>query len=111
MNPSIASPTREQLLDEFHAVVAETEQLLKTVASLGADQAGVLKGNVDKALVSATGKLSQLRDKSVTEASAAAAAADHYVRENPWRTVGVVALVAAFAGLVSGLVIAGRPRD
>jgi ElaB/YqjD/DUF883 family membrane-anchored ribosome-binding protein len=41
---------QRQLLDEFNTVVAETEHLLKSVASLGSEKAGVLKGNVDQAL-------------------------------------------------------------
>ncbi len=108
MNQPIASPPEEKLLDEFNAVVAETGQLLRSVASLGSAQAGVLKGNVDQALASATDRVTQLRDKSLAQASAAAAAADEYVHQNPWRALGIVALAAAVTGLVTGLALARR---
>src|SRR5689334_16711916 len=49
----IRTAGKDKLLDEFNAVVAETEHLLKSAASLGTEQAGVLKGNLDDALSSA----------------------------------------------------------
>ena len=108
MSQAAATPSKDQLLDEFHTVVAETESLLKSVASLGTDKAGVLKGNVDDALATASDRILAIRDKSMAQAEATAKAADEYVRQNPWRAVGVVALVSAVAGLVSGLLIARR---
>ena len=102
------APSREMLLEEFHAVVAETEQLLKSVASLGSDTAGVLKGNVDDVIATATDRVAGIRDRSLAQATAAAEAAEAYVKQNPWRAVGIVALVTAATGLVAGLLIARR---
>ena len=99
---------KDQLLDEFNAVVAETEHLLKSVSSLGTEHAGVLKSNLDDALSSASERVADIRDRSLARASAATKAAETYVQENPWRAVGYVALVAGIAGLISGLVIARR---
>src|SRR5687768_10385471 len=108
MNQPVATSPKENLLNEFNAVVTETEHLLKSVASLGSEKAGVLKGNVDQALVSATDRLVRLREQSLAQASAAAAAADKYVNDDPWRALRLVAMAAAVAGLVAGLVIAKR---
>jgi ElaB/YqjD/DUF883 family membrane-anchored ribosome-binding protein len=104
----VPSPSKDKLLNEFNAVVAETEQLLKSVASIGSDQAGVLKGNVDQALASATDQVADIRERFLAQASAAAKATDDYVKQNPWQAIGMVTLVAAAAGLVSGLLIARR---
>jgi ElaB/YqjD/DUF883 family membrane-anchored ribosome-binding protein len=104
----IRTAGKDKLLDEFNAVVAETENLLKSAASLGTEQAGVLKGNLNDALSSASERVADIRDRSIERASAAAKAAEAYVQENPWRAVGYVALIAGLAGLVSGLVIARR---
>jgi ElaB/YqjD/DUF883 family membrane-anchored ribosome-binding protein len=104
----VPAVTKDKLLNEFNTVVAETEQLLKSVASLSSDQAGMLKGNVDQALSSASDQVMQIRDQSVAQAKAAALATEEYVKENPWRAVGIVAFVAAAAGLVSGVLIARR---
>jgi ElaB/YqjD/DUF883 family membrane-anchored ribosome-binding protein len=102
------APSKDKLLDEFNTVVTETEQLLKSVASLSSDKAGMLKGNVDEALIAASDRVVDIRDRYLAHAEAAATATDGYVRQNPWRAIGIVALAAAAAGLVSGLLIARR---
>ena len=104
----VSAASKDKLLNEFNTVVAETEQLLKSVASLSSDQAGMLKGNVDQALSSASDQVMQIRDQSIAQAKAAALATEEYVRQNPWRAIGIVALVTAAAGLVSGLLMARR---
>ena len=98
--------TKDRLLDEFNTVVTETENLLKSVAGAGTEQAGVLKANVDQAIVSASDQIAQIRKTALAQASAAAQATDEYVQGNPWRAVGIVAGLAAITGLLVGLLIA-----
>lgn len=98
--------TKDRLLDEFNTVVAETENLLKSVTGMGTEQAGVLKANVDQAIVSASDQIAQIRKTALAQASAAAQATDEYVQGNPWRAVGIVAGLAAVTGLLVGLLIA-----
>ena len=85
MNETRATPT-EKLADDFHTVLAETEELLKSVASLGNEKAGA----------------------SIAHAKAATATAERYVQDNPWRAVGIVVLVGALAGFVAGLAVSRR---
>jgi ElaB/YqjD/DUF883 family membrane-anchored ribosome-binding protein len=103
-----AAPSPDKILDDFNTVVLETEQLLKSVASLGHDKANVLRGNVDQLLAEAGERLAEIRERSIARATEAAKAADEYVHANPWRAIGLAALVVGVAGLVSGLVIARR---
>jgi ElaB/YqjD/DUF883 family membrane-anchored ribosome-binding protein len=98
--------TKDRLLDEFNTVVNETENLLKSVAGMGTEQAGMLKANVDQAIVSASDQIAQIRKTALAQASAAAQATDEYVQGNPWRAVGIVAGLAAITGLLAGLLIA-----
>jgi ElaB/YqjD/DUF883 family membrane-anchored ribosome-binding protein len=100
--------TKDRLLDEFHAVVAETEQLLKSVASMSSETAGVLKTNVHDVISSAIEQVETIRGQSVARANAAAAATREYVRDNPWQAIGIVAAVAACAGLLAGMLIGRR---
>jgi ElaB/YqjD/DUF883 family membrane-anchored ribosome-binding protein len=99
---------KDKLFDEFNTVIAETEQLLKSVASAGGDKAGALKSNVEQGLAAAGERLAKIREESLRQASAAARATDEYVQENPWRAIGMAAGVAAVAGLIAGLVISRR---
>jgi len=100
--------TNETLYQEFNTVVAETEQLLKSVATAGSDKAGALKANMQEALTAAADRLEQIRRQALGQANAAARATDTYVQDNPWRAVGIVAALSACLGLVAGLMIARR---
>jgi ElaB/YqjD/DUF883 family membrane-anchored ribosome-binding protein len=64
--------TKDRLLDEFNTVVTETESLLKSVAGMGSEQAGMMKANVDQAIVSASDQIAQIRKTALAQASAAA---------------------------------------
>jgi len=109
MNPTpVADGTKEKLFQEFTTVISETEQLIKSVAGVGTDKAGAIKANVEQNLAAAGERLARIREDVTTQASAAARAADEYVQGNPWRSVGIVAAAAAFAGMVAGMLIARR---
>lgn len=108
MNQTPSDATKEKLFGEFNAVVAETEQLLKSVAGVGADKAGALKASIEQGLAAASERVAQIRAEALGQASAAAKATDEYVQADPWRAVGIVAALAAAAGLVAGMLIARR---
>jgi ElaB/YqjD/DUF883 family membrane-anchored ribosome-binding protein len=108
MKPNPSEVTKERLYQEFNTVVAETEQLLKSVGTAGGDKAGAFKANVEQALAAAGDRLEQIRQQALGQANAAARVTDEYVRDNPWRAVGIVAALSACLGLVAGLLIARR---
>jgi ElaB/YqjD/DUF883 family membrane-anchored ribosome-binding protein len=108
MNHVPADTTKEKLFQEFHTVVAETEQLIKTAAGAGSDKAGALKASLEHELSAASERLVRIRDDAITQATNVAKSTDAYVQGNPWRSVGIVATVAVAAGLIAGLLIARR---
>lgn len=108
MNATQSEAAKEKLIEEFHTVVAETEQLLKSVAGASSDRAGALKSSVVQGLADAGDRLAKIREESLAQARAVARTTDAYVRDNPWRAVGIIAAVAAVAGVVAGLLVARR---
>jgi ElaB/YqjD/DUF883 family membrane-anchored ribosome-binding protein len=100
--------TKERLYAEFNAVVAETEQLLASVASAGSGKAGALRANIEQSLAAAGDRIAKIRDEAERRAIGAAHAADDYVQDGPWRAVGIAAALGASLGLVAGLLIARR---
>lgn len=108
MNTATPESTRERLFNELNPVIAETEQLVKAAASAGGDKAGAIKSSLQDSLCAAGDRLARIREESLAQANAAAAAADEYVTQNPWRAVGVAAGVAALAGLAIGLLVSRR---
>ena len=108
MSAKQAEASKDQLYKEFNTVVTETEQLLKSVASASGSKAGAMRDGMMDGLAAAGERLDKLRTDALAQASAAADATDDYVRESPWRAVGIAAAVAGLAGLVAGLLIARR---
>jgi len=108
MTTTTPEVTKTKLLDEFNAVLAETEQLLATVASAGSDKAGTLRANVEQGLVEAGARIAKIREASLAQATAAAAATDAYVQESPWRAVGIAAALAGAFGIIAGVLISRR---
>jgi ElaB/YqjD/DUF883 family membrane-anchored ribosome-binding protein len=100
--------SKDQLYQEFNTVVTETEQLLKSVAAASGGKAGALRDGVIDGLAAAGERLDKLRVAALAQASNAAAATDDYVRDNPWRAIGIAAAVSGLTGLVAGLLIARR---
>lgn len=102
MTRHAATVTKEQLVEEFNAVVTETEQLLKSVAKAGGQNAGVLSASVEQSLASAKDRLRNLQATTTEQAQVAAQATDKYVHENPWQVVGVAAGLAMMIGILLG---------
>ena len=57
MNRQASVVTKDQLIDQFHAVATETEQLLKSVATAGGEQAGALRESAERSLASVKDRL------------------------------------------------------
>lgn len=100
--------TKDRLLGEFDAVVEQTEQLLKSVATAGGEHAGEMRASVEQTFASASERLAQMREDALAQAGSAAKATHEYVQANPWRAVGIVAAAAAITGLLAGLLLGRR---
>lgn len=99
---------RDKLVHDFNEVVADTEQLLKSVASAGGEKTQALRANVEQSLAVARERLKELQQEAAERTRAAATRADRYVHDNPWQSLGIVAAVAAVLGVVLGLLLNRR---
>jgi ElaB/YqjD/DUF883 family membrane-anchored ribosome-binding protein len=91
---------REKLVDDFAAVLAEAEEMLKRAASETGDTARDLRSQVETKLLRAKLALQEIEGEAVDRAKAAARATDDYVHDHPWRAVGVAAAVGVVVGLL-----------
>ena len=110
-SPMSAAPSgslKERLLDEFNAIVSETERWLGAVTHGAGDAGGAPSAGRDarleENLKAARERLEQLEDLALQRTRAAVKAADTYVRANPWQAVGI----AAGIGLILGLLLRRR---
>src|SRR5262245_10670911 len=100
--------SRRKLVEDFNAVIADTEELLKALAASGTEKGEALRASAEQNLEIARERLRELQSDVTERSRAAAKAADDYVRENPWQSIGLVAVVAALAGLLAGLLMNRR---
>ena len=99
---------QDKLMEDFTTVVADTERLLKTLASATGEKAQVVRADIERNLQMARARLGEIERAAVERSRAAARATDEYVHEHPWQSIMAASAVAAIAGMVVGLLIARR---
>jgi len=104
----IGQVTKDKLLADFRVVVADAEELLKATAAEAGEKVSVkvteLRTRLEDHLAVAKVKLADAQAMASERTKAMADATDGYVRDNPWRAVGV----SAGIGLIIGLLIGRR---
>ena len=94
----------DKLMADLRLVVADAEELLRTTAGQAGEGAAELREKVRISLARAREGLADAQETAIAKAKAAGRAADDYVHDNPWRSIGV----AAGFGLLVGLLIGRR---
>ena len=95
---------RDKVMADLRAVVTDTEQLLKLTADQVSESTAGLRERLQERLSQSKANLLDLQASVTEKAKAVGHAADDYVHENPWQSVGVGVAV----GLVVGLLIDRR---
>ena len=85
---------------DIQNVVTDAQELLKTVQSEGQTRLTEVKGQVQAKLDNAKQMLGQLGTQVQDSAKQAMDTTDTYVRDNPWRAVGISAAVGALVGIL-----------
>ena len=96
--------TTDQLVADLKTVMQDAEALLKATSTLTGEKIQEVRARAEESLRQAQTRLTEVEEEAMRRAREIANAADEYVRENPWQSVGV----AAGIGLVLGLLIARR---
>ncbi len=99
-----AQATDESWITELKAVIEQAQRFLQASAGQTGEQIQAARAHVEASMHRAKQHLSQVEGKAVHDAQEMAAAAEDYVRENPWQAVGA----AAGVGLVIGLLLSRR---
>ena len=92
--------TRDKLVDEFAAVLAEAEEMLKRAATETGDKARDLRSQIETKLLRAKLALQEIEGQTVDQAKRAARVTDDYVHDNPWQAIGIAAAVGVLVGLM-----------
>jgi ElaB/YqjD/DUF883 family membrane-anchored ribosome-binding protein len=99
-----ANVSKDKIVEDFRAVVADAEELLRATANQAGEKVAAARERIQDSLHKAKVKLAEAEDVIVQRSKQAARATDDFVHENPWQAVGA----AAGVGLVVGLLIGRR---
>jgi ElaB/YqjD/DUF883 family membrane-anchored ribosome-binding protein len=96
--------TTDQLVADLKTVMEDAEALLKATSTLTGEKIQEVRARAEESLRQAKVRLTEVEAEAMRRAKEIADAADEYVHENPWQSVGI----AAGIGLVLGLLLARR---
>ena len=96
--------TTDQLVADLKTVVEDAEALLKATSTLTGEKIQEVRARAEESLRQAKARLGEVEEEALRRAREIADAADEYVHENPWQSVGI----AAGIGLVVGLLLVRR---
>ena len=94
------STARQQLVDDFNKIVADSEGLLRAMASVPGEKATAMRASVEANLDSAKARLREIQGMATERAGAAVRATDEYAHENPWPVIGAAAAVGFILGVI-----------
>ncbi|MEX0961133.1 MAG: DUF883 family protein [Burkholderiales bacterium] len=103
MNTDTKAST-DKLVADMKTVIADAEELLHVTANQAGEKVSAARARAQDNLRVAKERLREAEQLAEDKARAAAKAADEYVQDHPWQSVGVAAAI----GVVIGMLIARR---
>jgi len=102
MKKPVDEVTKEQLIADFKAVVANAEALLRATADQGGEELAAVRTKAEESLRVVKARIADEQVALLVKTKDAARAADAYVHESPWKAVGIAAGFGLLIGLLSG---------
>ena len=96
--------SKDKLVQDLKIVSTDAEDLLRATASTAGERVAAAREKVSESLQRAKVKLAEVEDVIIDRSKQAARVTDEYVRDNPWRAVGI----AAGIGVIIGMLISRR---
>src|SRR5512138_3749595 len=90
----------QKLVADLRQVVSDAEDLLKATAGQAGEKVSAVRARVEESLRAAKEKIVSAEQAAVEQAKEAAKATDVWVHDNPWKAVGVGALLGFMVGWV-----------
>lgn len=90
------------IAQEFQDFVADVEDLIRTSTSLTGDDLTRAKAKLSARVAAARAFVEEMPATIAARVRNTAEVADSYVREQPWRTIGITAAVGLLIGFLLG---------
>jgi ElaB/YqjD/DUF883 family membrane-anchored ribosome-binding protein len=99
-----AGEAREKLMSDMKNVIHDAEDWLSKTGARSGEEINAVRERFESTLQTAKSDLMKLEANMIAKTKLAAQATDTYVKDNPWKSVGLGAAV----GIVFGLLVARR---
>jgi ElaB/YqjD/DUF883 family membrane-anchored ribosome-binding protein len=93
---------KDKLVADLKVVIADAEEILKSTADLAGEKVAGLRVKIEARLKDAKARLEDAEVVLVDKTKACARATDDFVHDQPWKAVGVAALVGLALGVLIG---------
>lgn len=93
---------QQAVIDEFHALLDDTERLLRYSAEATGDEADELRAKIEGNLGRAREALKDSEGRLREQGQAALQATEAYVHSHPWQSLGIAAGIGLLLGLLAG---------
>lgn len=99
-NSDAVVEARNRLKSDLGVLVADARELLKDTATCSGESINAARVKLQATLESLKGRVTDAQGAAKVKAKETFEATDSYVRENPWKAVGVAAVVGLLFGVL-----------
>jgi ElaB/YqjD/DUF883 family membrane-anchored ribosome-binding protein len=92
----------DKLMQDLRLVVEDAEALLKATAGQADEKIAQARTRAEESLRQARRRMQEMGEDIEAQVRASARAADEYVHDNPWQSIGVTAGIAFLVGYLIG---------
>lgn len=92
--------SKEKLMEDLRLVVSDAEDLLRATANQAGEGVAAVRARIQDNLQTVKVSLADAETAVLERTRQAAKAADQYVHENPWTSIGIAAGVGALVGIL-----------
>jgi len=90
-----------RLAGDFRTMIADSEELLKAAGAVSGEGFAMARSKFEEKVKHAKASLADASQPAIDRTRETAAAADDYVRDNPWTAIGVAIAAGALVGFLA----------
>ncbi|MCZ4064895.1 DUF883 family protein [Oxalobacter aliiformigenes] len=95
-----AGRSGSKIMGSLKSIISDAEKVLENSTAQGSESYQNAKKKLESTISDAKFVLRELNDVVVTKAKDAAVCTAEFAKENPWKTVGIVAAVSVLVGVL-----------
>ena len=99
---TVSQASKEKLVADMKVVIADAEEILKSTADVAGEKMANIRSKIETRLKDAKIRLEDAEAALVDKTKACARATDDFVHDQPWKAVGVAAVVGLALGVLIG---------